>query len=498
MKRKISLKQLAYWTLMLPGLASVAPGCTVGPEFHAPPAPSTSGYTTGRVSAEPAEAPMTGGKLQRFEWGQDLPGQWWILFGSPELNRLIQEAIRSYPDIAAQQAALRASREDVGAQFGQFFPQFQSNVLAERERVSGATIGPGYPGFISNVFQATANLSYTFDLFGGQRRTLEGLRAQAENERFKLQASYLTLMSNLVSSAIRVASLSDQITTTSDIIVLESKQLDFIRQRFEVGAQTRADVLQQESNLAQVRATLPALEQQRNVEEHALAVLTGRFPADFEPLRLSLADLTLPQDIPVSLPSSLVAQRPDIRAQESVLHAANAQVGVATANMLPQITLTGAIGRESLQWHTLFQPGSALWNVAGGVTQPIFEGGALRARRRAAIDRYEQANAQYRLTVLEAFQNVADSLTALEQDAKSVNAQSEALAAAESSLDLIQRQYDAGAVSYVALLSAQQLYSQARLALVRDIASRYIDTVSLFQSLGGGWWNRPQVVSSGP
>jgi NodT family efflux transporter outer membrane factor (OMF) lipoprotein len=470
------------------GLAS--PGCAVGPRFRPPPPPLTDAYTYEAMPSRTQATDVAGGEAQSFHLGRDLTGDWWTLFGSPQLDVLIEEAMANYPDVAAQQAALRAARENARAQEGQFFPQIQGAANYEREKVSGASIAPGFPGFVTSVFQATVNVSYTFDIFGGERRTLEGLLAQAQAQNFQLEASYLTLTSNVASTVIQLASLSDQIAATNEIIALETKQLAFIRRRFEVGSQTQADVLQQQSNLALVRATLPSLAQQWAVAEHQLAVLTGHFPKDAAPPAFALSDLRLPQDLPVSLPSSLVAQRPDIKAQEAVMRQANAAVGVATANMLPQVTLTGASGDESLVSSTLFQPDSRIWNLAAGITQPIFEGGTLRAKRRAAVATYEQAAAQYQLTVLKAFQNVADTLTALNHDAETLKAESEALGAGKASLELIQKQYDAGAVNYVSLLAAQQTYQQARLAYVQSMASRYIDTVTLFQALGGGWWNR--------
>jgi NodT family efflux transporter outer membrane factor (OMF) lipoprotein len=294
----------------------------------------------------------------------------------------------------------------------------------------------------------------------------------------------------VASTVIHLASVTDQILATKDIIASETKQLQLIKRRFEVGSQSRADVLQQESNLALIRATLPGLEQQQAVAEHQIAMLTGHSPRDVTPARFTLADLNLPVDLPVSLPSTLVEQRPDIRQREALVHQASSAVGVATANMLPQLTLTGAFGGESLVYSTLLEPGSGIWNVAAGITQPLFQGGTLRAKRRAAIDSYDQAVAQYRLTVLKAFQNVADTLTALDHDAQTLKAQSDSLDAARASLNLIQKQYDVGTVSYVSLLTAQQAYAQARLACVQAFAARYTDTVTLFQALGGGWWNR--------
>jgi NodT family efflux transporter outer membrane factor (OMF) lipoprotein len=479
--------------VLVPASVAVAlalSGCAAGPGYKPPPAPATQGYTAQALPSQTADTGVAGGAAQHLELGRDLPGQWWTLFGSAALDALIAQAMANYPDITAQQAALRAARENVLAGEGVFFPQLQGAINPQREKVSGASIGPGYPGFITNIFQASVNVSYTFDVFGGQRRQVESLRAQLLNQNFQLEASYLTLTANVASTAVQIASAREQIAVTRQIIDLEEKQLGLIERQYDLGTQTRADVLQQQSNLAAVRATLPALQQQLDTAQHQLAVLTGQFPHDMAPAEFTLADLKLPEDLPVSLPSALVAQRPDIQAQQATLWQASALIGVATANMLPQLTLTGSAGDESLLFASWFKPGSGIWNVSAGLTTPIFAGGTLRAKRRAAIDSYDEALAQYRLTVLNAFQNVADTLTALDHDAQALNAQNESVGAAQASLALIQRQYDAGAVNYVSLLTAQQSYQQARIAYVRAIASRYADTISLFQALGGGWWHR--------
>jgi NodT family efflux transporter outer membrane factor (OMF) lipoprotein len=465
-------------------------GCAVGPNFKSAPRPSTDGYVRGATPTVTAATEVPGGAAQRFQFGRDLSGQWWTLFGSPKLDALIKEAMANYPDIAAQQAALRAAGENVRAEMGVFSPQIQGMGNASRVKESGASIGPGFPAFITNIFQATVNVSYTFDVFGGERRTLEGLQAQEQAQNFQLEASYLTLTSNVVSTVIQLASVTDQIAATREIIALETNELGIVTRRSALGGQTRADVLQQESNLALVRATLPALEQQRAASEHQLATLTGHFPNDARPAEITLSDLILPRDLPISLPSSLVAQRPDIKAQEAQMHQASAAIGIATANMLPQFTLTGSVGNESLLFGSWFQPSAAVWSLAAGITQPIFEGGALRAKRRAAIDLYDQAAAQYRLTVLKAFQNVADTLTALDHDAQELKAEYDALNAVKASLDLTQKQYAVGSLNYISLLTAQQAYQQSRLAYVQAAANRYTDTVTLFQALGGGWWNR--------
>ncbi len=379
----------------------------------------------------------------------------------------------NYPDISAQQAALREARENVRAEAGVFLPSATGTGLADREKTSGGAIAPGFPGFITNIFEANVNVSYTFDLFGGERRTLEQLQALAEAQNYQLEASYLTLTSNVAAAAIQLAATRDLLDATHQIIALEEKQLTVIQRRVQLGSQTSADVLQQQSSLASVRATLPPLQQQLAATEHLLAVLTGRFPHEVTAPELKLADLKLPQDLPVSLPSALVAQRPDIRAQSQSCTRRAPLSASLPANMLPQLTLSGSFGGQALRFGSLLEPGSNAWSLAGQVTQPLFQGGALRAKRRAALDHYDQVSAQYKLTVLSAFQNVADTLTALDNDALALSAQYDALAASQAGLDLIQRQYDIGTANYVTLLAAQQSYQQARIAYVRALASRY-------------------------
>jgi NodT family efflux transporter outer membrane factor (OMF) lipoprotein len=495
--------------------------CAVGPDFKSPAKPATNSYTREELPAQTQATSVAGGEVQRFQLGAQLPSDWWKLFESPQLNALIQEAITHYPQIVAQQAAWRQARDEVRAQKGVFFPQVQGQASQARQKQSlaasevGLNIAPQASGasggvapptqaqlaaelspFLTNsIYSASVNVSYTFDVFGGERRQLESVQAQAEAQRYQLEGSYLTLTANVAATAIQMASVREQIAATHEIIALEEKQLNLIQRQFDVGSRARADVLQQQSNLATVRATLPALQQQLSVSDHQLAVLVGRLPHDAEPLEFDLSNLKLPQDLPVSLPSVLVAQRPDIKAQEMAMRQANALVGVATANMLPQLTLQASTGDSSAQLATWISPTASMWSLASNLTQPIFAGGSLRAKRRAAIDAYQQAEAQYKLVVLDAFQNVADSLTALENDALALGAQFDAQTAAKASLDLIQRQYDAGAVAYVTLLAAQQTYQTARIAYVQAVARRYTDTVTLFQALGGGWWNRSHSES---
>jgi len=464
--------------------------CAVGPNFKAPAAPTTDGYTAEPLPAQTASTQTPGGEAQHFAIGRDLPGEWWTLFGSAQVSELVARAMASYPDIATQQAALRQARQNLLAEAGNFFPQISGQGYASRQAYNYGSILPGFPTAYFNNFSAAVNVNYTFDVWGKERRTVEGLHAQEIEQNFELEGSYLSLTGNVVSTAIQLASTREQIAATREIIDLEDKQLGVAKRRFELGVRTQADVLQQQSALDAERATLPPLQQQLAAAEHQLALLTGRTPKEAPPPELTLADLKLPQELPVSLPSSLVEQRPDIRAQEAALKSANAQIGVATANMLPQLTLTGSFSDAASKTAALISPSSNAWNLTGGITQPLFEGGTLRARRRAAIAAYDQALAHYRLVVLQAFQNVADSLTQVNYDAQTLETQRDALESARASLDLIQKQYDIGSVDYVALLNAQQTYQTARLGMVRAVAARYTDTVALFQALGGGWWNR--------
>jgi NodT family efflux transporter outer membrane factor (OMF) lipoprotein len=495
MSRRSARSFAATLSMMAALPPALLTGCAVGPNYHPPAKPTTEGYTADALPGATQTTPVNGGEAQHFEMGGDLPGRWWMLFGSQELDGLIAQALKRYPDLAAQQAALRAARENVRAQQGIFAPQVQGAANEQRAKISGASISPGFPSFVTSLYQTNVNVSYTFDVFGGERRALEGLRAQADNQTYQLEASVLTLTANVAISAISLAATREQIEVTHEVIAVEEQQMRLIERQYQAGVRTRADVLQQQSNLASVRATLPPLQQQMAGYEHALAVLTGQFPHDAAHVGLKLSDLKLPEEIPVSLPSALVAQRPDIQAQAALVHQASAAIGVATANMLPQLTLTGSVGDESLVWSTLLQGSSGVWSIAGGLTQPIFEGGSLRAKRHAAIDLYDQASAQYRLVVLNAFQNVADSLTALDNDAQALKEQNDAVSSANASIELIQRQYESGAVDYVTLLTAQQAYQQARVAYVRALSSRFTDTVTLFQALGGGWWNRNDLAT---
>ena len=468
--------------------------CAVGPDFAVPPAPQVSGYTPEGRPAATVSVDIESGAAQKFATGRDIPGEWWKVFHSKELDGLIAEALQANPSLQAAQAALWQAKENLYAQEGHLMPSLDANASATRQQFSPAEFGqPGSP-LIFNLFQTTVNVSYTPDVFGGQRRLIETQAALADYQRFQLEATYLTLTSNVVTAAVQEASLRGQIDATLEIIKSETDQLTVVRNQFDAGAASRTDVLTQQSAVATTQATLPPLQKQLEQQRHVLLALIGRFPNDAHNDHLTLASLRLPTDLPLSLPSQLVEQRPDVRSAQAQLHQTSAQIGVAIANRLPQFTLTGDYGSAAVTTAALFTPGALIWSAAASGTQPLFHGFTLLHQQRAAEAAYDQAGAQYRSTVLAAFQNVADALRALQFDAATLKAQRAALRDASETLDLARGQYRLGAITYLILLNAQNSYQQARLAVVQAQAARYADTAALFQALGGGWWNRVDVA----
>ncbi len=470
-------------------LAMTLTGCTVGPDFQPPTAPDIDRYTASSLPKQTVETAVTGGEAQQLDFTGKLSAQWWEMFGSQELNALIKEGLARNPSLTAAEAAITEARENLLAARGSLlFPNVDAGLSASRQKISGASFGGSGETF--TLLNASVNVSYTLDVFGASRRQLEGLLALVDYQRFQYEAAYLTLTANLVTTAIQEASLAAQIATTNDIIKAEERQLSLIRTQFELGAVSKASVLTQQSELAKTRTNLPLLEKQLAITRHSLAALTGRLPGEGGLPAFRLDSLKLPETLPVSLPSTLVRQRPDIRASEALFHEASAAVGVATANLYPQITLSGSYGVESTSLGDLFTNQNTIWKLGSGLLQPIFHGGELAAKRRAAVAAYNQAAAQYRQTVLHSFQNVADVLRALESDAQALRAQAEADAAARANLNLTQKQFQFGAVNYLTLLVAQRDYQQGRIGVITARAQRYADTAALFQALGGGWWNR--------
>ncbi len=471
-------------------------GCAVGPDFKAPEAPAVDGYTQEILKPETSSANAPGGEVQRFAVDKDIPGQWWSLYRSDKLSALIESALATSPTLDAAKASLRQARENRFAQEGAFFPKVSGSASVEREKVSGA--GFGIPGLSSvfSVSSASLNVSYPLDIFGGTRRQVEAYGAAEDYQRYELVAAYLSLTSNVVTAAVNEASLKGQIEATKQIVDIETHLLDVSRQQLALGGVAGSSVLSQEATLAQVRATLPPLEKQLAQAHNQLAVLVGRFPSEDIGGQFDLSQLHLPEDLPVSLPSKLVIQRPDILAAAATLHQASAEIGVATANMLPQISITGSLGSTASPVGGLLGPGGGVWSLASSLSQPIFQGGTLLHEKRAAVAAYDQAAAQYRSTVLSAFQDVANALRALQSDADALAADVAAEQAADKSLKLSEAQYKLGGINYTALLQAEQTYQQARVTLVQAQGNRFSDTAALFQALGGGWWNADAIKTN--
>jgi NodT family efflux transporter outer membrane factor (OMF) lipoprotein len=435
------------------------------------------------------------GQAQHFVDGADISADWWALFHSTALNELIEQSLGKNHDLKAAQAALRVAHENMLAQRGAFYPSVSADFSATRQRQSGQ-ISPALNSntFLYNLFTPEVNVSFVPDVFGLNRRTVESLQAQEQAARYQMLATYTTLTSHVVVTAIQVGAVQMQIAATHDLIDSAENTVKILRYQSDKGYASGLDVAAQESQLAQFAATLPPLVKQEAQLRDQLAVLAGRFPSQAPGINFDLSTLELPQDLPVSLPSALVSQRPDVLQAEANLHDASAKIGIATANRLPNIELTANAGSTAVAMNQLFTTGTGFWGIGASITAPIFQGGMLLHQQRAAKAAYEQAAEQYRSTVLTAFQNVADTLTALQQDAEAVKAAAHAADAAKVTLDLAQRQWQSGYAGYLALLSAQQAYQQGRISLIQAQADRFADTAALFQALGGGWWHRAELA----
>jgi NodT family efflux transporter outer membrane factor (OMF) lipoprotein len=468
----------------------------VGPDFKRPAAPDVGEYTAPPIPATVAAGSVSGGEAQRFAAGGDIAADWWTLFHSKPLNDLIELSIANNHDLKAAQAALSGARENVLAQRGMYFPSVAANFSASRQRQSGQ-IAPALNSnaFLYNLFTPQVSVAYVPDVFGLNRRTVESLKAQEQEVRFQMIATYNTLTSNVVVAAIQAAALQMQIEITRRLIDSSSNTTKILQYQFDKGYASRLDLAAQESQTAQVTSTLAPLLKQLAQTRDLLAVLTGRFPSQAPAENFDLSSLHLPEELPVALPSALVAQRPDVLQAEANLHDASAKIGIAIANRLPNITLSANAGSSAAAIDQLFTSGTGFWTLGAAATAPIFQGGTLLHQERAAKAAYTQAAEQYRSTVLTAFQNVADTLTALEQDAEAVKAASVAADAAKVTLDLAQRQWQDGYSAYAALLSAEQADQQSRISLLQAQANRFADTAALFQALGGGWWHRADLAT---
>jgi NodT family efflux transporter outer membrane factor (OMF) lipoprotein len=471
-------------------LCSALVACTVGPDFVRPDPPKAMSFLPD-APTDFVAADIPGGEAQSLIQSMDLPGQWWGVFQSPQLNGLIEASLRANPDIKAAVAGLKQAQENAKAQRATLFPTLQAGLGASQNQTP-ASLSPATASgaLIYGLFTLGLTLTYNLDLWGANRRQIESLDALAEAQCFTLEGAYLSLASNVVAAAILEASLRAQVDATQRIIAAQLDTLEILRRSQGLGAIPGGDVAVQQAALAQAQATLPPLQKALAQQRNLLATLIGRFPNENLIEQFTLTDLKLPRELPISLPSKLVEQRPDVRAAEANLHSASALVGVATANQLPNITLNLGVNTQSLSTDTLFGPGLAGSTVGASALQTIFDGGALSAKKRAAAAGLEQADAQYRSIVLTAFRNVADVLRALEYDALALKAAVDAEQAASTSLDIARRRLALGDTTYVVVLLAELTYQQALLNRVQAQANRLTDTAALFQALGGGWWNR--------
>jgi NodT family efflux transporter outer membrane factor (OMF) lipoprotein len=454
-------------------------GCAAGPDFVSPSPPEVHRYTASQVPL--VIAPATGEPRQRIRIGQELSSQWWDLFRVPALGDVLRSALERNRTIAAARATLAAARETVAAARGGFFPQVDISADAGRSKASGDTQ-------ISNLYSLGATVSFAPDVFGGIRRKVEQQQALAEFQGYELAAAYLTLTGNAVTQAVTIASLRAQIQATQDVIAEDERNLLLVRRKFEAGKAARTDVLTAETQLATDRTSLPSLRQQLSTARHALSILAGWMPAEWSPPDFNLKEFTLPENLPLTLPSELVRRRPDILAAQAQLHADSAAIGVATAQLYPNITLSGSLGQQATSVNPLFDQINRFWNLAAGIAGPIFHGGTLRAEQRAAIDTYRASLATYEQTVLQAFQQVADSLQALAHDAELIAASRQLLDTANTALTLQRLSYTAGKSDILQLIVAERSYQGARLGYTRAEAQRFLDTAQLFVALGGGWW----------
>lgn len=472
----------ATLTLLLAGALG---GCAVGPDFRAPTLAADAGYRSDALPAATVAADSPTGDAQRFLEGTDVSARWWTGFGSEELNRRVDLALANSPSVASAQAALRKAEAEARSARGGLWPSLDGRLGANRQKSSALT-----GSFFSSpytVYNASVDVGYTLDLFGGVRQGIEAQSAIAEAQRHQLDGTYLALASNVVTTSIREASLRGQIRATEEIAALYEEQFGLVDRQYQSGAKSQGDVLIAQGQVATAKAQLPALRKALAQTQTQLAVYLGQFPSQMEFAALELEAMALPQEIPVSLPSTLVRARPDVRAAEAQLHEASARVGIATANLFPNISLSASYGSQALESGDLFGSGSAAWSLGLNLLQPIFRGGSLRAQKRAAEAGLDKAAADYRTTLLTAFQNVADSLRAIELDAEGLAAQASAAQATSNSLELTRRQYQDGAVAYLQVLDATRLYQQARLGVIEARANRLADTAALYAALGGGF-----------
>ena len=508
-----------FSTLIILLTLAALSGCAAGPDFKRPTAPAANGYAPGNHTPEPTiSAPVLAGEAQHFNPTADIPYDWWTLFQSPQINSLIKRAFKANPNIESAQAALRQAQEYAVAQAGFFYPTVGVSYTASNNKLAG-NMGGNSPGVQGNgsVIQTYSNpagpepfngpayynfhvaqltVGYVPDVFGVNRRLMESAEAQVAAQKLQLEATYITLSSNVVAAALQEASLRAQLAAMERIVAINQETLSVLRNQFKFGYVSGMEVAAQEMALASSEQSLAPLQKQLEQTRDLIRVLAGNLPNEDVEERFELAALHLPQELPLSLPSKIVEQRPDVRAAEEQLHFASAQAGVAVANRLPQFALTGAVGGMASTPDWMFRTGGGFFNLAASVSQTIFDGGTLRARSRAAEQALTQAGAQYRSTVMAALQNVADTLYTVQSDANALKAAAAGAQAAQNLLDLTRKQYQSGYASYQAVLASEQAYLQSSINLAQAQTNRLGDTATLYQALGGGWWNRPEVTAT--
>jgi len=456
-------------------------GCAAGPDFKRPVPPPATRYTADTLRSESASA---GDQVQHIALGQNIEGAWWTLFRSDAIDQLVTQAVDHNRTLAASRATLAQAQEIALARAGSQYPQVDLTAGAGRQQYGKEFLGPiGIAPF--TYFAVGPTVSYTLDYTGGVARGVEQQYALAEVERHQLEAAYLTVTGQAVMQTLTIASVRAQIATVETILAQDQDNLRLVQSAFDNGSVAREDVVSAQSQIANDMTLLPPLRQELAKARHALSVVVGRAPANDRPDEVDLAQITLPLQVPVSLPSELAHRRPDILAAEARLHAATSAVGVAQSNLYPKIQLSATVGQQSLKADQLFDRASNAWSIISGLTAPIFDGGTLRAEKRAAIDAMHASAATYEQTVLEAFSQVADLLEGLDHDHEQLEAQDHAQQAAQSSLDLARISYKEGNAGVLQVLDAERSYQRARLGYVRAVAQRYLDTVQLFLALGG-------------
>lgn len=492
-------------------------GCAAGPDFKRPDAPVAATYAPQPLPKLTASTDILQGRAQSFVASKQIPSDWWSLFQSPQLNALIERAFKANPDIEAAQAALRSAQQSVIAQQGFFYPTVGVSYSPSRNKLAGNNGGnspglqgngtliqtysnPAGPKYIGpayyNFHVAQLTVGYVPDVFGMRRRQVESAQAQEQMQQMQLQATYITLASNVVAAALQEASVRAQLAAVDRVIASNRENLDIMRRQLALGYIAEIDVAVQEAALAQAEQARPPLRNQLEQTRDLIRALAGNTPDQDVPETFELSELHLPEELPLSLPSKLVEQRPDVRIAEAQLHAASAQYGVAIANRLPQFSIQAAMGGMASSPDWMFRAGGGFFNLVGNVAQTIFDGGTLRAQSRGAEQALIQAGAQYRGTVIAALQNVADTLHAIESDADALKAAAAFEQASKKVLELTRRQYELGFVAYQYLLIAEQNYQLSSISLVQAQTARLGDTAALYQALGGGWWNNAESTKT--